>query len=212
MECLIKSAFLNIDAIGRQVADGQYDLTGPNGEIILPSVWQTIIEPGWTIIMHLCPLPDSNVPPLLDFPSPPDPRWKSSVKTKKAKVPRLDDEVIVIEELSPKERYPEKEKPIEVDESPKPKRRVRSLSPNSSSDDYVFITRRHRISSKVISVLTLSRLRQKWRDVNRLHELVDSEESWRGYTTSEIEELEHSCLNWRRWNPFQRRLPELVDD
>jgi hypothetical protein len=28
------------------VAEGHYDLIGPNGDIILPQVWETVIEPN----------------------------------------------------------------------------------------------------------------------------------------------------------------------
>jgi hypothetical protein len=40
------------------VAEGHYDLVGPNGEIILPQVWETMIEPDWAITMHMWPLPE----------------------------------------------------------------------------------------------------------------------------------------------------------
>ncbi|EGP85557.1 uncharacterized protein MYCGRDRAFT_45624, partial [Zymoseptoria tritici IPO323] len=45
MEKLIKQAFMHIDQIGDQVHAGHYDLTGPDGEIILPQVWDTVIQP-----------------------------------------------------------------------------------------------------------------------------------------------------------------------
>ena len=68
MEDLIKQAFLHVDVIGPHVADGHYDLVGPDGEIILPQVWKTVIEPDWTITMHLWPIPEP--PP---EPAPADP-------------------------------------------------------------------------------------------------------------------------------------------
>lgn len=58
MEELIRQAFLHIDVIGPHVADGHYDLVGPNGDIILPQVWDTVVEPDWTIIMHMWPIPE----------------------------------------------------------------------------------------------------------------------------------------------------------
>jgi hypothetical protein len=68
MEGLIRQVFLHVEVIGPQVAEGHYDLVGPNGEIILPGVWETMIEPGWPITMHMWPFPD---PPnlLADNPS-----------------------------------------------------------------------------------------------------------------------------------------------
>jgi hypothetical protein len=58
MEDLIKQAFLHVDIIGPHVAEGHYDLIGPNNEIILPAVWETVIEPDWTITMHMWPMPE----------------------------------------------------------------------------------------------------------------------------------------------------------
>jgi hypothetical protein len=67
MEELIKQAFVHVDVIGPLVLEGHYDLIGPNGEIILPQVWETMIEPDWSISMHMWPMPEK--PP----PGPPGP-------------------------------------------------------------------------------------------------------------------------------------------
>jgi hypothetical protein len=58
MEELIKQAFLHVDVIGPHVQEGHYDLIGPNGEIILPKVWENMIEPDWAITMHMWPMPE----------------------------------------------------------------------------------------------------------------------------------------------------------
>lgn len=58
MEDLIKQAFLHVEPIGTFVQQGHYDLVGPNGEIILPQVWETMIEPDWAITMHMWPMPE----------------------------------------------------------------------------------------------------------------------------------------------------------
>jgi hypothetical protein len=58
MEELIRQAFMHVEVIGPHVAEGHYDLVGPNGEIILPQVWETMIEPDWAITMHMWPLPE----------------------------------------------------------------------------------------------------------------------------------------------------------
>ena len=68
MEELIRQAFLHIEIIGPHVADGHYDLVGPNGDIILPQVWDTVIEPDWTITMHMWPIPEK---PKTPEPQPP---------------------------------------------------------------------------------------------------------------------------------------------
>ena len=87
MEELIRQAFLHIEVIGPHVADGHYDLIGPNGDIILPQVWETVIEPDWAITMHMWPIPEkpkedppapAEVPPP-DKPAeaPPEPKKKA---------------------------------------------------------------------------------------------------------------------------------------
>jgi hypothetical protein len=63
MEELIRQAFLHVEVIGPHVADGHYDLVGPNGDIILPQVWETVIEPDSTITMHMWPIPEKPPPP-----------------------------------------------------------------------------------------------------------------------------------------------------
>lgn len=60
MEELIKQAFLHVEAIGPHVAKGHYDLIGPNGEIILPQVWETMVGPGCSVTMHMWPMPEGN--------------------------------------------------------------------------------------------------------------------------------------------------------
>jgi hypothetical protein len=80
MEELIKQAFLHVDIIGPHVQDGHYDLIGPNGEIILPSVWEKVIEPDWAITMHMWPMdkapiarghmPPGGIPPGARVPMP----------------------------------------------------------------------------------------------------------------------------------------------
>lgn len=70
MEELIKQAFLHVDIIGPHVQEGHYDLIGPNGEIILPSVWEKVVEPDWAITMHMWPMDKA---PLRHHPVPPMP-------------------------------------------------------------------------------------------------------------------------------------------
>lgn len=73
MEELIRQAFLHVDVIGQHVAEGHYDLVGPNGDIILPQVWQTVIEPDWSITMHMWPIPEKPKepePPVVVEPEP----------------------------------------------------------------------------------------------------------------------------------------------
>ncbi|OAA64514.1 hypothetical protein SPI_03161 [Niveomyces insectorum RCEF 264] len=66
MEELIKQAFVQVEAIGPHVQEGHYDLIGPNGEIILPSIWEKVVEPDWSITMHMWPM--DKTPPLRNPP------------------------------------------------------------------------------------------------------------------------------------------------
>jgi hypothetical protein len=59
MEDLINEAFRHIDVLGPRVAEGHYDLVGPNGDIILPKVWEKVIEPDWDITMYMWPIPEN---------------------------------------------------------------------------------------------------------------------------------------------------------
>ena len=97
MEDLIRQAFLHVDVIGPHVAEGHYDLCGPNGEIILPQVWETVLEPDWTITMHMWPMPepkpaDAAPPPAEEAPPPPPP------------VPGGDAAVVVVPEKKKRPR------------------------------------------------------------------------------------------------------------
>src|ERR1700761_7230641 len=75
MEELIRQAFLHVEVIGPHVAEGHYDLVGPSGDIILPQVWETVVEPDWTITMHMWPIPEKpkepDPPPAEGSPAPP---------------------------------------------------------------------------------------------------------------------------------------------
>ncbi|RSL70421.1 hypothetical protein CEP53_001896 [Fusarium sp. AF-6] len=64
MEGLIKQAFHDVEVLGPHVEDGHYDLIGPDGEIILPSVWDRVVQPGMMVTMNMWPM---------DKPSPPMP-------------------------------------------------------------------------------------------------------------------------------------------
>lgn len=58
MEGLIRQAFMHVELVGPHVMEGHFDLIGPDGEIILPTVWETIIKPDFNIEMQMWPLPE----------------------------------------------------------------------------------------------------------------------------------------------------------
>jgi hypothetical protein len=59
METLIEQAFAHVD--NRKLVDlvkrGHFDLTDPSGSLILPSLWETVVQPDWTVTMHMWPSP-----------------------------------------------------------------------------------------------------------------------------------------------------------
>jgi hypothetical protein len=52
MTKLISAACENLDIIGRYISKEHYDLAGPGGRI-LPQVWEEVIQPGWSLTMHV---------------------------------------------------------------------------------------------------------------------------------------------------------------
>jgi len=37
----------------KDVKDGKYNLIGPNDQVILPQLWERLVEPGWEISMKM---------------------------------------------------------------------------------------------------------------------------------------------------------------
>ena len=62
MEDLICQAFVHVDVIGQRVQNGYYDILGPHGEIILPQVWETVVEPDMSITMSMWPMDEPEAP------------------------------------------------------------------------------------------------------------------------------------------------------
>ncbi|RMJ26617.1 hypothetical protein PHISP_02489 [Aspergillus sp. HF37] len=104
MEELIRQAFLHIEVIGPHVAEGHYDLVGPNGDIILPQVWETVVEPDWTITMHMWPIPEKPKSPEPQPPPevPPPPPDAAVV---------VDEGAVVAGPQAPKKSGPKKPRP-----------------------------------------------------------------------------------------------------
>jgi hypothetical protein len=62
MKALIREAFLHIKIIGNHVVESHYNLLGPDGGIVLPTLWEELIEPGWSVSMHMWPMLESPPP------------------------------------------------------------------------------------------------------------------------------------------------------
>lgn len=56
MDDLIQQAFLHVEPFGHHVQKGHFDLEGPDGEIILPRVWESTVKPDWNITMTMWPM------------------------------------------------------------------------------------------------------------------------------------------------------------
>ena len=54
MSKLIQQSFAHRDASeGRDIIDGRYDLLGPDGGIVLQSLWESLVSTGWQVTMKL---------------------------------------------------------------------------------------------------------------------------------------------------------------
>nr|KMM69756.1 hypothetical protein CPAG_06070 [Coccidioides posadasii RMSCC 3488] len=100
MEELIRQAFLHVDVIGQHVAEGHYDL-----------VWETVVEPDWTITMHMWPIPEKPKEP--DPPPPPLP-------PPEPEEPAVLDVKPTAEDIVPEEADAEPLPPPAVPKKPRP--------------------------------------------------------------------------------------------
>ena len=112
MEELIRQAFSHVDVIGPHVAEGHYDLMGPNNEIILPGVWDTVIEPDWTVTMHMWPMPEKEpMIDIIDVPLVPDPPPEEK-KKRQSPLPQLEFLKFVWKKSSKLTTYLASKKPV----------------------------------------------------------------------------------------------------
>ena len=67
---MILQAFRHVEVIGPHVEAGHFDLVGPDRAIILPQVWESMIEPNWDVSMHMWPMPvqPSSSVPVVHYP------------------------------------------------------------------------------------------------------------------------------------------------
>ena len=50
---MIQLACLHVSHIGQEVKEGRYDLVAPDGSVIIPSVWDLSVQPGWFVTMRM---------------------------------------------------------------------------------------------------------------------------------------------------------------
>ncbi|OJJ70526.1 hypothetical protein ASPBRDRAFT_208262 [Aspergillus brasiliensis CBS 101740] len=53
MQSLILEAFTPMAVLGPHIRDRRYDLLGPDGGVILPSVWEHMVKPDMRVTMHM---------------------------------------------------------------------------------------------------------------------------------------------------------------
>ncbi|KAI8651414.1 C2H2-type domain-containing protein [Fusarium keratoplasticum] len=113
MEDLIKQSFPQVEVVGPHVMEGRYDLIGPDSEIILPSVWEKVVQPDWAITMRMWPgyeMPPSRTrwthQPVKS--PPPAPRKEDPEKI------RLEAELAAFKAMEEKQKAAEKEKEVEA--------------------------------------------------------------------------------------------------
>lgn len=93
MENMIVQAHQGFDAADL-VQQRRYDLIGPSGEVIMPQVWDNMVEPGWDITLKPWPAPEPEPEP----PAPPE-------------VEILDENVLTLDDiLNPKKNSKDKSK------------------------------------------------------------------------------------------------------
>jgi hypothetical protein len=62
-DSLIQGEHIQCELIAPHVIAEQYDLAGPDDEIILLQVWETVVQFGWTITMQVWPIAKNKPPP-----------------------------------------------------------------------------------------------------------------------------------------------------
>ncbi|RSL82859.1 hypothetical protein CEP51_004873 [Fusarium floridanum] len=53
---LIDAAFVQVDVLGSHVEEGHFDLIGPDDIVMLPEIWDDLIQPGMNITMTMWPM------------------------------------------------------------------------------------------------------------------------------------------------------------
>jgi hypothetical protein len=63
MEELIKKVFPPGEVYGHDIRQGYYDLVNSDGDTILPQIWESMVEPGYSITMYMYwPMPTTPAP------------------------------------------------------------------------------------------------------------------------------------------------------
>ncbi|KAF2221603.1 hypothetical protein BDZ85DRAFT_202293 [Elsinoe ampelina] len=63
---LLEQAYEAFPELHRRVLENRFELVGPDRQIILPSVWETTVQPGWEITLLMPPDPHQQMDPLME--------------------------------------------------------------------------------------------------------------------------------------------------
>ena len=58
MEDLIQQTCLPVATIRQQVEERRYSLLGPNNRVVLPEMWETVVQEDLNVVMHIWSTPD----------------------------------------------------------------------------------------------------------------------------------------------------------
>ena len=53
---LIEESFAHIPELDPHVRVSKFDILDPEGRVVLPSVWDEVVRPGWEVSMHMWPI------------------------------------------------------------------------------------------------------------------------------------------------------------
>ncbi|PSK43732.1 Tuberous sclerosis 1 [Elsinoe australis] len=63
---LLEQAYESVPDLHRRILENRFELVGPDRQIILPSVWETTIQPGWEVTLLMPPDPTPQHGPMLE--------------------------------------------------------------------------------------------------------------------------------------------------
>jgi hypothetical protein len=158
MEEIVKTAFRHVEIIGPHVEQGHYDILGPDGAIILPQVWDKIIQPGWHLTMQMWPMSEAKPSPPQWPPKPPQPISLSGTPAAAARVGKRPPRRMTTrsEELPEIEVISVHERPASTSDNNYTRRDENASSSAASSSGYeesvIRVSRRSRIANAFSSL------------------------------------------------------------
>ena len=163
MEQLLTHAFAHIDVVGEHVAQGHYDIIDPDGNIILPSLWDITVQPDWSVKQMLWPLPD-----------PVDTTDQHDVHAGKppsppADMPPMDGDILNLDDIL--------NTPVQKARKDKKKKKKRPEDPFEILEPHSRISRRPAANTKTTQVETIT-FDEPHPDVERIADYKSKDAKW----------------------------------